>query len=179
MAQEQDAPVGLFNRVYSLVAWASVAFMVLILVWLVWLLFTLTPAGTARSQELERVRPTQTALAAAYSGITDGVNVAFEFPATCAACHAIAGTSAAGSLCPDLTHIATVSAQRLADPGYAGSATTVEEYLLESIVEPNAYVVQGPGWVTPAGDSTMPAAVGLALTDAELERLVRYLASLE
>lgn len=180
MAPQEDAPAGLFRALYSVAAWSGLALMAVILVWLFWLLFSLTPSGTAQSQALETVRPTQTALAMAFAGEDgNGGVMVVELPATCAACHAIAGTSAAGAVCPDLTDIATVSAERIASPDYAGEADTVADYIRESILAPNAYVVEGPGWVTPGGDSTMPAAVGQALAPAELERLVQYLASLE
>jgi cytochrome c2 len=178
---QSDAPHDLFETLYRLVTWASLGLMVVIVAWLLSMLFGLSPSGTAQSQELAIVRPTQTALAVAYGGAdaAEGAPVVVDLPVTCAACHAIEGTSAAGKVCPDLTHIGTVSAERIASADYSGAATTVEEYIRESILEPNTFVLQGTGWVTPKGDSTMPAAVGQALTQPELDRLITYLASLE
>jgi mono/diheme cytochrome c family protein len=157
--------------------------MALILGALLWILLSRTPAGTAQSQELVRVRPTQTALAAMYSGSPSGTETGavavVALPVTCAACHSIEGTDAAGKVCPDLTHIGSVSSERVASADYLGAASTIEEYIRESILDPNAYVVQGTGWVTPAGASIMPPTVGQALTPSEVDRLVSYLASLK
>lgn len=49
-------------------------------------------------------------------------------------------------------------------------------YFLEAIVNPDAVVVDGPGWASPQGRSTMPAYPDLTVT--QLEDLVAYLASL-
>ena len=181
MAPQDDSPAGLFRALYSVATWATLGLMIIIVAALIGLLFVRTPAGTAQSQELALVRPTQTALAAAYVGEESegGVVRVVELPVTCAACHAIEGTSAAGKVCPDLTHVGGRAAERLADPSYTGSATTADEYIRESILKPNAFVVQGEGYVAANGASTMPEAVGQSLTPTELDNLVAYLASLK
>jgi nitric oxide reductase subunit C len=123
-------------------------------------------------------KATQTAVFEAMPSPTPGAGVV-ELPAACKGCHMIAGTSAAGVVCPDLTNIATIAAERLAAADYTGSATTVEDYIRESILEPNAYLVLDKASYTANGQSIMPAAVGAALSPAELDQLVTYLASLE
>ncbi len=82
----------------------------------------------------------------------------------CFACHTVRGTgfpppSKAG---PDLTAIG--------DHHPSG-------YLAESIMNPNAVIVEGPGYTGPDGLSIMPD-YGASLTVSELVDLVAYLASL-
>lgn len=180
MVQHDDPPTATFRRLYALLPWGGLIAMALILTWLLWTLFTTTSAGTARSQELALVRPTVTAIAAAYAGtqLDDGAVVAVDLPATCAVCHALKGTSAKGVAGPELTHIGSVSVTRVADADYTGEATDPAEYIRESILDPDVYVVPGAGHGEP-GSSIMPAATGTALAQRELDNLVRYLASLE
>lgn len=49
-------------------------------------------------------------------------------------------------------------------------------YFLESIINPNAILVEGPGWISAQGLSTMPAYPDLTVT--QLEDLVAYISSL-
>lgn len=59
----------------------------------------------------------------------------------CVTCHSLEpGVKLVG---PSLAHVATESAEIIKSSSYTGSAKTVEEYLHESIVNPNAYVVEG------------------------------------
>lgn len=60
---------------------------------------------------------------------------------TCTLCHNNLGRA------PDLMtfDVAKVSLERLADSGYQGTATDVETYLRESMLQPSAYVVKGFG----------------------------------
>ncbi len=63
----------------------------------------------------------------------------------CAACHAIAGIpGASGQVGPALTGVAALAGQRV--PGLSA-----EQYLRQSILEPNAFVVKGFQPVMPAG----------------------------
>ena len=81
----------------------------------------------------------------------------------CAACHAIEGISKptiGATSGPDLTHIATVAATR--KPSLAP-----EDYIMESIEDPGAFVVKGFKPLMPAlADGT---------TEKELEDLVEFL----
>ncbi len=77
----------------------------------------------------------------------------------CTGCHTIEGTSTA-TIGPDLTHISTVAATRKAP-------LSAEEYILESIKEPGAFIVEG-------FEPLMPnLADGIA--EGELEDLVAFL----
>jgi hypothetical protein len=57
----------------------------------------------------------------------------------------------------------------LADPTYRGHARTVHDYVIESVIEPEVFVV--PGY--PAG--TMPTWYGAKLSALALEKIASYL----
>ena len=62
------------------------------------------------------------------------------------------------------------------EPGYTGSATTAEEYLIESILLPEAYIV--PGWDVIAdspSDGPMPLDFGEKMTAQELADIIAWL----
>lgn len=71
------------------------------------------------------------------------------------------------------TSLAERAAERIRAPDYTGAAQTVEQYLLESIVLPNIYVV--PGY--PAG--IQPNNYGEHLTTQEASDLITFLISLD
>ena len=81
----------------------------------------------------------------------------------CAACHTIAGISTAtigATSGPDLTNIATIAATR--KPSLAA-----EDYIMESIQDPEAFVV--------AGFKPLMPALADGTTEKELEDLVDFL----
>ena len=91
----------------------------------------------------------------------------------CAACHTIPGIDAAkGREGPRLV-IGTNGPKRLIDSNYRGTATTVREYVMESILTPGAYVV--PGYP----DRVMPRWYGKKLNAKALDRITTYLLSLK
>lgn len=97
-------------------------------------------------------------------------------PPGCSACHSISpGVNLVG---PTLADIATRAERVLKDPAYHGSAKDVAGYLRESIVDPNAYVGPTPNY-SAEGRSLMPGHFGTALTPAQIDHLVAYLASLK
>lgn len=81
----------------------------------------------------------------------------------CVACHVVGGKG--GNLGPSLDNVGATAAKRV--PGLSA-----EEYLRQSIIDPNAYVVEG---FTPG---LMPQDFGDKMTAKELEALVQYLLSL-
>ena len=90
----------------------------------------------------------------------------------CAACHTIPGIEAAkGREGPRLV-LGTNGPKRLADSNYRGTATTVHEYIMESILAPGAYVV--PGYP----DRVMPRWYGKKLNAKALDRITTYLQTL-
>jgi mono/diheme cytochrome c family protein len=94
---------------------------------------------------------------------------------TCTLCHNALGRA------PMLDSLGGVIAERLADSRYQGKATNAEEYILESLVEPSAYVVAGFGkkgsddTVSPMPDVSKG---GIALSEAELAAVTAYLQDL-
>jgi mono/diheme cytochrome c family protein len=121
-----------------------------------------------------------------------GTDITIELPAgdaargatlvaTCQACH-IAGANVAGpawesAKSPDGKNIAQHAAERVQDPGYTGAATNADQYLFESIVNPNSYItppVQGATWPA-TGPSTMPANYGETLLKQDMADIIAYL----
>jgi len=79
----------------------------------------------------------------------------------CSGCHTL-GSLSAGTTGPVLTNIGTLAETRIAD-------VTAEEYLRQSVLNPNAYVVEG------FNPDVMPKTFGDTLTDDELSDLVAFL----
>ncbi len=87
----------------------------------------------------------------------------------CPVCHIIPGIPGAnGQVGPPLA-LGTTGEQRLKDSGYRGQAKTVHEYVVESVLEPQRFVVQG----YPA--HTMPTWYGSKLSALALEKMASYL----
>jgi len=97
-------------------------------------------------------------------------------PPACFSCHStqpnvqIVGPSLAG--------VSTRVAEIISNPGYTGKARTPEEYIRESIENPNAYIVPGPTF-SAAGKSIMPAIYHDMLKPEDIDHLVAYLATLK
>jgi hypothetical protein len=89
--------------------------------------------------------------------------------AGCPVCHRIPGIAGAdGRVGPPLL-LGTTGPQRLSDPAYLGGAKTIHEYIVESVLEPGVFVVQG----YPA--ETMPNWYGAKLSALALEKIATYL----
>lgn len=61
----------------------------------------------------------------------------------CGICHVLEPAGTTGRFGPSHDDAAAKALKRLQDPRYSGSAQTVEEYLYESLVKPQAYIVEG------------------------------------
>jgi mono/diheme cytochrome c family protein len=83
----------------------------------------------------------------------------------CAGCHTIEGVSS-GEVGPNLTQIADVAATRK-------DGVSAEDYIRESIVTPNAFVVEG------YESNIMPQNYGQQLSSRELDDLIDYLLTQE
>jgi nitrite reductase (NO-forming) / hydroxylamine reductase len=96
----------------------------------------------------------------------------------CSACHVIPGVpGAVGMIGPDLSEIGQLAAHRIESEDYSGAATTGEEYVLESIQDPDVYL--SPDCPTgPCGKGMMSASLGQAFSQEELDAVVRYLSAL-
>lgn len=96
----------------------------------------------------------------------------------CVACHTIPGVpGAVGEIGPDLSAIGKEADDRIASGEYTGAAKTVEEYLLEAVQVPDAFVAptcpEGP-----CDKGLMPASLSKVLSEDELNSIVSYLAAL-
>ena len=85
----------------------------------------------------------------------------FVGSAGCAACHAISGIST-GVVGPDLTNIGAEAATRV-------EGLSAEEYLRESILEPNAYIVED------FDEGVMPQDFDEKLSEDQLNDLIAFL----
>ena len=92
--------------------------------------------------------------------------------AGCPVCHTIPGIAGAQGRVGPLLILGRTGPARLADPRYAGRARTVREYIVESIVAPQDYIV--PGFP----ERTMPSWYGSKLSAAALDRMAAYLESI-
>ena len=107
----------------------------------------------------------------------DAVAAAFQ-KGGCGACHAIPGVpGAVGQIGPDLSKMNEAAAARIADAAYTGKAKTAEEYINESMLDPNAYVVTDCP-TAPCQKGLMPLTLQDLLTPEELGTMSAYLATL-
>jgi hypothetical protein len=89
--------------------------------------------------------------------------------AGCPVCHQIPGIAGAdGRVGPPLM-LGTTGPQRLHDPAYRGKAKSVHEYVVESVLEPSAFIA--PGYPP----DTMPTWYGAKLSALALEKIATYL----
>jgi len=90
----------------------------------------------------------------------------------CTLCHNAMGRA------PMLDRIGPTSIDRLNDPRYKGKATTIEEYLYESMIKPSAFVVSGYG-KSGSNDTESPmpdvTGSGIGLNETELAAVIAYL----
>lgn len=96
----------------------------------------------------------------------------------CGACHVIPGVNGAvGTIGPDLTEIGEVVEGRLDEGSYTGKAKSVDEYLLEAVRDPDAFIAPDCGGKA-CQKGLMPASLAQALSEQELSSLVTYMAEL-
>jgi len=98
----------------------------------------------------------------------------FQGKGTCTLCHNQLGRA------PDLLafDVVQMAGSRLVDGRYAGTASSAEEYLRESLLTPSAYVVEGFGQKGSNDTvSPMPAVQEppLQLSDLEVDAIVAYM----
>jgi nitric oxide reductase subunit C len=92
----------------------------------------------------------------------------------CNACHSTApGVNMAG---PTLAGVGGRTEALLGSPDYKGSAQTVEDYIRESILSPNAHLVPGDMY-SANGQSFMPTTYA-SLSPEQIDQLVAFLSSL-
>lgn len=93
--------------------------------------------------------------------------------AQCVVCHIIPGIpGATGTIGPKLAMRSTTPV-RLKDTAYKGKAKSVREYVTESILHPNAYVVKTYPY------AIMPTVYGTKLSGLAIDKMVNYLSQIE
>jgi copper-containing nitrite reductase len=93
----------------------------------------------------------------------------------CGSCHAIPGIpNSAGVIAPDLSNVHLAALKYFDGGSYTGKATTAEEYIHESIMDPNLFVApKCPTGACPP--NVMPATLKDTLTSDEINSIVKYL----
>ncbi|MBN2149225.1 MAG: nitrite reductase, partial [Anaerolineales bacterium] len=126
--------------------------------WLVIAMILLTLLAVACSKDEEKATETAASVPSGLSG-TELAASAIQ-KGGCSGCHVIPGIpGAVGALGPDLSNISDVIPQRLESGDYTGEAENVEQYLLESLTAPDAFIAPE----CPSGDcqaGLMPASIG-------------------
>ena len=118
---------------------------------------------------------TETPAAASADPVAMGEALFGQSPPGCFSCHSLQqGIALVG---PSLGGVGARWAQLKASGEYTGPAQSPEEYIRESILQPNAYLVAGPTF-SAGGQSIMPA-YGELLTAEQVDQLVAYLATVK
>jgi len=89
--------------------------------------------------------------------------------AGCPVCHVIPGIPGANGRVGPALILGTTGIQRLGDPAYGGRAKTIRDYIVESVLEPERFIV--PGYPS----RTMPSWYGAKLSALALEKIAAYL----
>lgn len=93
----------------------------------------------------------------------------------CGACHIIPGVKGAiGTIGPDLTGISQTAQAAMEKGEYHGSAKTVQEFLVESIRQPDAYIAPDCNGA-PCQKGLMPSTLADLFNDEEINAMVQFL----
>lgn len=96
----------------------------------------------------------------------------------CGGCHVIPGApGATGVLGPDLSRMGEIAAERVQGKDYKGKAKTIQEYMTEALLEPDAYLSPDCGG-NPCPKGLMPASLTEALSEGEFKAVIGYLSAL-
>ncbi len=123
-----------------------------------------TPSATDRPTQAVVLSPEMVPLTTGDEPIVD-----IFTRAGCPVCHTIPGIPGANGRIGPALALGTTGTQRLSDPTYDGKATTVHDYIVESVLEPERFVV--PGY----SSRTMPIWYGSKLSALALEKIAAYL----
>jgi hypothetical protein len=138
---------------------------------LLYALWTLRAAGPAQDRPGEPEAALTPALLPEKIPLTTGEEPIEEIftRAGCPVCHVIPRIPGAnGQVGPKLV-LGTTGKQRITSPAYGGQARTVHDYVVESVLDPERFIVPGyPG-------RTMPAWYGSKLSALALEKIATYL----
>lgn len=138
---------------------------------LLYALWTLRAPGSTPESLVEPEAAVMAAVSPEKVPLTTGEEPIAEIftRAGCPVCHVIPGIPGAnGQVGPTLV-LGTTGPQRIQSPNYKGQAHTVHDYVVESVLDPERFIVPGfPG-------RTMPAWYGTKLSALALEKIATYL----
>lgn len=97
----------------------------------------------------------------------------------CDGCHDVTKNFPGGDFGPNQANVSVVAQSILKSADYKGKAKTVEEYIRESILAPNVFIVPGDEYHEKDGTSAMKQDFAQTLTPQQVEDLVAYLISLK
>jgi hypothetical protein len=98
-------------------------------------------ASAPVTMEVGAVLPTPAAATVDRALVGEGATVYRK--AYCGVCHESATAETRGTFGPTHNGMGQIAVERIADPGYDGAATTPRDYILESLLTPEAYIVDG------------------------------------
>ena len=130
-----------------------------------------TSLAPTETIDLERKAGTDIFVTLPEGDIDHGKYVAIR--RTCMGCHEQIAYGPNLNSVEGSTEIFERAESRIAEPDYTGSATTAEEYIIESILIPEAYIVRGD-WAKP-----MDGNYGELLSVQDLAGLLAYLKTFE
>jgi nitric oxide reductase subunit C len=114
--------------------------------------------------------------AASNEPVALGETLFHSAPPGCFGCHSVSpGVNLVG---PSLSDIGEMARRHIAEPSYHGTAKDAASYIRESIMNPNAFVVEGPTYSS-GGRSLMPTGFDASLTPRQIDDLVAYLLTLK
>lgn len=97
----------------------------------------------------------------------------------CDSCHDVSRPAPGGEYGPNLGSVSVAAQQVLTARDYHGSAKTVTDYIRESILMPNVYLVPGKDYIAVPGESVMPQDFATTITAQDVNDLIAYLLSIK
>jgi hypothetical protein len=143
---------------------------------------TLTPSPTRTRTATRTPTVTSTATPAAQADsstqdeIARGAKLFHVY--LCDSCHYTGLPYPGGLYAPNLGNISQEAERIIHSPEYKGKATNAAEYIRESILEPNVYIVPGKDYLDKPGVSAMYQNFAQEMPESDLDAIVAYLLSL-
>lgn len=148
--------------------------------------FTLTPSPTLTRTPTRTPTQTPTAISTATPSpqadssnqdeIARGAKLFHVY--LCDSCHYTELSYPGGLYAPNLGNISQEAERIIHSPEYKGKAKNAAEYIRESILQPNVYIVPGKDYLDKPGVSAMYQNFAQEMPESDLDAIVAYLLSL-